>query len=93
MKINLKVWRQASAKDTGKMVDYAVDNVSTHMSFLEMLDVLNQQLINKGEEPIAFDHDCREGICGMCSKRMDLTVRLPLVSYTCVASRMEIAFM
>ena len=67
MKINLKVWRQASAKDTGKMVDYAVDNVSTHMSFLEMLDVLNQQLINKGEEPIAFDHDCREGICGMCS--------------------------
>ena len=64
--IKLKVWRQANALDKGHLVDYSLSNVSTDMSFLEMLDVLNQQLIEKGEDPIAFDHDCREGICGMC---------------------------
>src|SRR3990170_2677787 len=66
MRLTLKVWRQKSAKDRGRLVTYDVPNVSTHMSFLEMLDVLNEGLIEKGEEPIAFDHDCREGICGMC---------------------------
>jgi succinate dehydrogenase / fumarate reductase iron-sulfur subunit len=67
MKLNLKIWRQKNANDSGKLVDYAVENVSPDMSFLEMLDVLNESLVQKGEEPIAFDHDCREGICGMCS--------------------------
>ena len=67
MTIYLKVWRQASATAEGKFVDYKVDHVSPDMSFLEMFDVLNDQLVKKGESPIAFDHDCREGICGMCS--------------------------
>jgi succinate dehydrogenase / fumarate reductase iron-sulfur subunit len=65
--IKLKVWRQKNAKEKGKMVDYKLDNVSTDSSFLEMMDQLNEELINKKESPIAFDHDCREGICGMCS--------------------------
>ena len=63
----MKIWRQTNASDKGKMVDYNIDNVSPDMSFLEMLDVLNEQLINQGIDPVAFDHDCREGICGMCS--------------------------
>ena len=67
MKLNLKIWRQKNPKSKGKMVDYNVRDISKDMSFLEMLDVLNESLNNKGEEPIAFDHDCREGICGMCS--------------------------
>jgi len=67
MNLNLKIWRQKNAKDKGKMVDYQIADVSPDMSFLEMLDVLNDQLITKGDEPVAFDHDCREGICGMCS--------------------------
>ncbi len=67
MKLNLKVWRQKNAQTAGTMKDYQVENVSCDMSFLEMLDTLNEQLIAKGEEPVAFDHDCREGICGMCS--------------------------
>lgn len=67
MKLTLKIWRQKSAKDKGQIVSYPIDNVSPDMSFLEMLDVLNEELINKGEDPVAFDHDCREGICGMCS--------------------------
>jgi len=66
MTIYLHVWRQASAGAPGRMVRYEVKDVSHHMSFLEMLDVLNEELMNKGEDPIAFDHDCREGICGMC---------------------------
>ena len=66
MKIILHVWRQAGANAPGRMVRYEVNNANAHMSFLEMLDVLNEELMNKGEEPIAFDHDCREGICGMC---------------------------
>lgn len=66
-KINLKVWRQANAQAQGKIVDYPVDNVSADMSFLEMLDMLNDNLVRKGEDPIVFDHDCREGICGACS--------------------------
>ena len=67
MNLTLKIWRQKNAKDTGKIVEYPMTDVSPDMSFLEMLDVLNQDLIDKGEEPVAFDHDCREGICGMCS--------------------------
>jgi succinate dehydrogenase / fumarate reductase iron-sulfur subunit len=67
MKLTLKIWRQKNAADKGKMVDYKVTDVSPDMSFLEMLDVLNEQLSSKGEDGIAFDHDCREGICGMCS--------------------------
>jgi len=67
MNLTLKIWRQSDANDKGKMVDYKVTEISEHMSFLEMMDVLNEQLVNAGEEPVAFDHDCREGICGMCS--------------------------
>ena len=66
MKIQLKIWRQAGPDKPGKFVDYTADHVSPHMSFLEMLDVVNEGLIKKGEEPIAFDSDCREGICGTC---------------------------
>jgi succinate dehydrogenase / fumarate reductase iron-sulfur subunit len=66
MKLTLHVWRQKNASDAGRMVQYEHRNVTPHMSFLEMLDVLNEELIAKGEDPIAFDHDCREGICGMC---------------------------
>ena len=67
MKLTLKVWRQKDAKAKGALETHQLDNVSEHMSFLEMMDVLNEQIINSGGEPIAFDHDCREGICGMCS--------------------------
>ena len=67
MNLTLKIWRQKGANDKGKMVDYNVADISEHMSFLEMMDVLNEQLVNTGEEPVAFDHDCREGICGSCS--------------------------
>ena len=67
MNLTLKVWRQKNAQDKGKIVEYKVTNISDHMSFLEMLDVLNEDLVNKNEEPVAFDHDCREGICGTCS--------------------------
>jgi succinate dehydrogenase / fumarate reductase iron-sulfur subunit len=67
MKLNLKVWRQESDKHKGKLASYKLDNVSPEMSFLEMLDVLNAQLAHQNETPVAFDHDCREGICGSCS--------------------------
>lgn len=67
MNLKLKIWRQKSATAQGKMVTYDVSDISGDMSFLEMLDVLNEDLITKGEEPIEFDHDCREGICGSCS--------------------------
>jgi succinate dehydrogenase / fumarate reductase iron-sulfur subunit len=67
MNLSLKVWRQKNKKEAGNLVTYPVQDISEDMSFLEMFDVLNEQLINKGEDPIAFDHDCREGICGMCS--------------------------
>ena len=65
--LTLKVWRQKNSKDKGGLETYQVKNISTEMSFLEMFDVLNEQLIAEGKDPIAFDHDCREGICGMCS--------------------------
>ncbi|WP_053991906.1 succinate dehydrogenase/fumarate reductase iron-sulfur subunit [Mangrovimonas sp. TPBH4] len=67
MNLTLKIWRQKDSNAKGQMVDYKVTDISEHMSFLEMMDVLNEQLVNTGEEPVAFDHDCREGICGMCS--------------------------
>ncbi|QNL22502.1 succinate dehydrogenase/fumarate reductase iron-sulfur subunit [Hyphobacterium sp. CCMP332] len=67
MKLKLKIWRQKNADSKGKMVDYDIDNISPDMSFLEMIDELNEDLLRKGEDPVTFDHDCREGICGMCS--------------------------
>ena len=67
MKLTLKIWRQKNRNDKGKFVEYILDGVDGDMSFLEMLDFLNEKLIGEGKEPVAFDHDCREGICGMCS--------------------------
>ncbi len=67
MNLTLQIWRQKGPNDKGQMVDYKVNDISEHMSFLEMIDVLNEQLVASGDEPVAFDHDCREGICGMCS--------------------------
>lgn len=67
MKLTFKVWRQQHAKENGRFESYDVSDVSTDMSFLEVFDVLNERLINEGKDPIAFDHDCREGICGACS--------------------------
>lgn len=66
MKVNLRIWRQKNAETQGRMEEYQLDGVSDHMSFLEMLDLLNEQLTVEGKEPVAFDSDCREGICGMC---------------------------
>jgi succinate dehydrogenase / fumarate reductase iron-sulfur subunit len=66
MKLHLRIWRQKNAQDDGQFVHYDLEDVSSHASFLEMLDLLNEKLISAGEEPIAFDHDCREGICGAC---------------------------
>jgi succinate dehydrogenase / fumarate reductase iron-sulfur subunit len=67
MNLTLKIWRQKDGKSQGKFVTYTLADISPNCSFLEMLDILNEQLIQKNEEPVAFDHDCREGICGMCS--------------------------
>jgi succinate dehydrogenase / fumarate reductase iron-sulfur subunit len=71
MKLILKIWRQKDANAKGKMVDYPINGIEGDMSFLEMLDILNEELINKGEEPVEFDHDCREGICGSCSLQIN----------------------
>jgi len=71
MNLTLKVWRQKNAKDQGRFEAYDVKDISSEMSFLEMFDVLNERLINEGKDPIAFDHDCREGICGMCSMHIN----------------------
>jgi succinate dehydrogenase / fumarate reductase iron-sulfur subunit len=67
LNLTLRIWRQNGPEDRGAFRNYKLDGVSTHMSFLEMLDVLNEQLVENGEEPVEFDHDCHEGICGMCS--------------------------
>src|SRR5215831_10123491 len=67
MNLTLKVWRQKNADSKGEFMTYEVKDISSEMSFLEMFDVLNERLIREGQEPIAFDHDCREGICGACS--------------------------
>ena len=71
--LTLKVWRQKNASDKGSFQTYNVKGISTEMSFLEMFDVVNEKLINEGKEPIAFDHDCREGICGSCAMNIDGT--------------------
>jgi succinate dehydrogenase / fumarate reductase iron-sulfur subunit len=81
MKLTLHVWRQKNAQDQGRMVRYQVD-ANEHMSFLEMLDVLNEELTTKGEDPIAFDHDCREGICGMCGCMVNGVAHGPLPGTT-----------
>ena len=67
MKLKLKIWREKNSDSKGKMVTYEIENISPDMSFLEMMDVLNEELMSKGVDPVAFDHDCREGICGSCS--------------------------
>jgi succinate dehydrogenase / fumarate reductase, iron-sulfur subunit len=82
MRIVLHIWRQRNATDKGRMVRYELPNVSEHMSFLEMLDVLNEDLIGKNEEPVAFDHDCREGICGMCGCMVNGVAHGPLPQTT-----------
>ncbi len=69
MKVSLKVWRQKNAKAAGEFKTYTSPELNPKMSFLEMLDVVNEELSNRGEDPIAFDHDCREGICGTCSRQ------------------------
>ncbi|MBT8285140.1 MAG: succinate dehydrogenase/fumarate reductase iron-sulfur subunit [Flavobacteriaceae bacterium] len=71
MKIYLKIWRQKNATSKGQMVNYTMEGIEGDMSFLEMLDILNEDLITKGEEPVEFDHDCREGICGTCSLQIN----------------------
>jgi len=71
MNLTLKVWRQKNANEQGRFETYQVKNISSEMSFLEMIDVLNEEMIREGHDPIAFDHDCREGICGMCSMYID----------------------
>ncbi|MEO5603540.1 MAG: succinate dehydrogenase/fumarate reductase iron-sulfur subunit [Cyclobacteriaceae bacterium] len=83
MKITLKVWRQKDASAKGAFKTYQMNHVSQDMSFLEMFDVLNNDLITKGEEPVAFDHDCREGICGSCSMYINGRPHGPLQTTTC----------
>lgn len=83
MKITLKVWRQKDQLTRGQFREYSIDHVSPDMSFLEMIDVLNGDLIRKGEDAIAFDHDCREGICGMCSLYINGHPHGPLQTTTC----------
>lgn len=67
MTLNLKIWRQRSRNEAGQFKDYTISGITAEMSFLEMLDILNESLVKKGEDPVVFDHDCREGICGSCS--------------------------
>jgi succinate dehydrogenase / fumarate reductase iron-sulfur subunit len=83
MKITVRVWRQAGPDAPGALVDYEVDGVTEDMSFLEMLDILNEQLILGGEQPVAFDHDCREGICGSCGMVIDGRAHGPVQTTTC----------
>ena len=83
MKITLKVWRQKKAQDKGGFKTYQLDDVSPDMSFLEMFDVLNEQLLKKGEDPVHFDHDCREGICGTCSMYINGKPHGPKQTTTC----------
>ena len=83
MNLKLKVWRQPNAKSEGRLVDVEARNIPEDCSFLEMLDIVNNDLIGKGEEPIAFDHDCREGICGTCSLTIDGVPHGPSETTTC----------
>ena len=83
MKLTLNIWRQANHDAEGGMHTYEVDDISPDMSFLEMLDVLNERLNAEGEEPVAFDSDCREGICGMCGLMINGEAHGPEVTTTC----------
>jgi succinate dehydrogenase / fumarate reductase iron-sulfur subunit len=83
MNITVRVWRQAGPQAPGKLVDYPVADVTTDMSFLEMLDILNEQLILDGQDPVAFDHDCREGICGSCGMVINGRAHGPVQTTTC----------
>ena len=83
MNLTLKIWRQQDDKSSGKIAEYKVNDISPEMSFLEMLDVLNEDLLKKGEDPVAFDHDCREGICGMCSLFINGKPHGPSQTTTC----------
>ena len=83
MNLHLKVWRQKHAKSEGTLVDYEASNIPEDCSFLEMLDIVNEQLSAKGEDPIAFDHDCREGICGTCSLQINGVAHGPSATTTC----------
>jgi succinate dehydrogenase / fumarate reductase iron-sulfur subunit len=89
MRIVLEIWRQKDAKDAGRFVTYEVPDVSEHMSFLEMLDVLNRRLVEKGEEPVAFDSDCREGICGTCGFLVNGVAHGPLRNATICQTHMR----
>lgn len=82
MNFKLRIWRQKNAQSEGKFVDYRINDVSPDSSFLEMLDLLNEQLIAEGEEPVAFDHDCREGICGMCGVMINGVAHGPKAAVT-----------
>ena len=82
LNITLKIWRQFSPKDDGELVEYNLNNLNPHMSFLEMLDVLNEKLISENNDPIAFEHDCREGICGSCSMMINGEPHGPLKGTT-----------
>jgi succinate dehydrogenase / fumarate reductase iron-sulfur subunit len=83
MNLKLKVWRQKDAADPGRLVDYEARNITEDCSFLEMLDLVNEDLLGKGEDPIAFDHDCREGICGTCSLTINGVAHGPSATTTC----------
>ncbi|MDX2646955.1 succinate dehydrogenase/fumarate reductase iron-sulfur subunit [Streptomyces sp. PA03-1a] len=83
MNLTLRIWRQPSSEDEGAMVTYRVEDISPDMSFLEMLDVLNEELILAGDEPVAFDHDCREGICGACGMVINGQAHGPERTTTC----------
>lgn len=82
MKLHLQIWRQRNAASTGQLINYELDGVSEDSSFLEMLDLLNEQLITKGEEPVVFDHDCREGICGSCGMMINGVAHGPKAAIT-----------
>jgi len=82
MDLTLHIWRQKNRAEKGRFVRYRLEGVSTHSSFLEMLDLLNERLTEKGEEPVAFEHDCREGICGSCGMMIDGAPHGPLRGIT-----------
>ncbi|MGJ1263432.1 succinate dehydrogenase/fumarate reductase iron-sulfur subunit [Sphingobacterium spiritivorum] len=82
MKLHLKIWRQEDRNSEGKLVDYELENLNPHMSFLEMLDTLNEKLIVENDQPVEFDHDCREGICGQCGMMINGIAHGPLENTT-----------
>ncbi len=95
MNLTLKVWRQKNSKSNGNFETFDVKDISSEMSFLEMFDVLNERLVSDGKDPITFDHDCREGICGSCSMyemegRMGHGKKIQFANCTCVLIKMEI---